>query len=441
MLFKLPKDFTFGIAESDLQTVGSTHPQQYENAQATMWDVFARKKKIDEPNAGSFKYLKYQEDAELIKRLGVKAYRTSVSMSRTIDSDGRVNKKAIRWYRQYFKLLKSSGIKLHLCLYHWEAPARFAKNGILDKNFSAYFLRHVKICLENFSDLADYFIPINEFWPICYLGYFKGIHAPGKTGLANFFQAYFQMIKLQSQIIQLIKVKAKKRAGIVNIHFPSYTQTEHASDPKYIEARHWADSLTNLIYTDPLYFGSIDEIVEQKYKKYFPKNYQSILNHACQGKLIDYYGVNYYNSQYIKPAKNDFGFDWYTPKEALKNSLGWPVSLPPHYPNGLTDALVNYSQRYSPVGLKQIMITENGVPGEDKFRIFFIQKHLAQIQAAIAKGALVKGYFHWTLLDNYEWTEGFKSKSAFGLVAVNRKTGQRLPKPSFFWYKRTIKNS
>ena len=434
-----PKGFVFGISESDLQTVGSLLPQQKENTFKTSWDIFAKKQKIDEPLNGSFKYLNYKQDAKLLTELGIKAYRTSISMSRTIDKNGHVNKKAIQWYRNYLQLLKNKGIQIHLCLYHWEAPEQFSKNGILDKNFADYFLKHVKIVLENLSDLVDYFIPFNESWCICYLSYFVGIHAPGYKNINKFFKAYFSLLDLQTKTIHLIKTKNKK-VGLVNIHFPTYIQKQSGHQQSFINAREIADNLTNYIYSDPWFFGNINKSIISKFKKYFPKNFLEIIKNCQLGQSIDYYGINYYNSQFIKPAKNLLGYEQEILKGALTNSLGWPIAIPPHYPNGLTDILVNFTNRYSPAGLKKIMITENGVPGQDdNFRIFFIKKHLKQIQLAISKGALIKGYFHWTLLDNYEWQEGYKPESAFGLVAVDSKTSQRLPKKSFFWYKNLIK--
>ncbi|MBI3384898.1 family 1 glycosylhydrolase [Candidatus Gottesmanbacteria bacterium] len=448
----LPHDFTFGIAESDLQTVGSFYPQKFEKSQKTMWEIFAKRKEIDVPLYGSYKYLKYKDDAKLITDLGVKAYRTSVSMSRTIDKMGKVNKTAFKWYRNYLHLIKSKGIKIHLCLYHWEAPEIFSQEGILNINFLDYFLKHIKITEEYLSDLVDFYVPINESWCISYLSYFVGIQAPGYKSLEKFFQAYFKVIHLQTEAIQYLKSKnPKNKIGLINIHFPTYIQTQFVSDSKYLKARNLADNITNYIFSDPFFMGEISEVVMHTFKKLFPKNHKDIIKKAKLGNLIDYYGINYYNSQYVKPAKSDFGYEQVIPKNAMRNSLGWPVSLPPYYPNGLTDILLLYSRRYAKFGLKSLMVSENGVPlntkyrkneiPNDDFRIYFINKHLEQIQKAVSEGAKVDGYFLWTLLDNYEWQEGYRPESAFGIVALDKKTGKRIPKKSYFWYQKLIKNA
>lgn len=446
-----PKDFIFGVSESDLQTVGSVDPQRYESAQQTMWDVFAQKKKIDHPIFGTHKYTHWKEDIRYICNLGAKAYRTSVSMSRTLDESGKPNKKALKWYREYFETIKASKIDLHLCLYHWEAPAQFAKQGVLDKNFSEYYKKHTQVVLDYFSDLADSFIPINESFCVDFLSYYIGIHAPGYQNIRKFFHAYFATLRLQADAVRMIKAYApKKDVGIVNIHCPAYIQQDKISDKAYLTAQRMADNLSNYIYSDPYFFGAIDPIITSRFKQYFPSNYQEVLRNADVHELINYYGINYYNSQYVKPSRSGLLYEQTVPEGTLLNSLGWVVAVPPYYPEGLTDVLLSYTHRYSSVGLKDIFITENGTPEytplhkgktpQDYFRVFFMKEHLRQIQAAIAKGAPVKGYLAWSLIDNFEWQEGYKPESAFGLMALNPKTGERIPKKSFFWYKDFLKS-
>jgi beta-glucosidase len=447
-MLNLPYNFIFGIAESDLQTVGSLYPQEKENAQKTMWEEFAKKRKIDVPLYGSQKFKHYKEDGRLLNNLGVRGYRTSISMSRTIDKNGNVNKKAIKWYRSYLEGMKKHGVEIHLCLYHWEAPEIFAEQGVLDPRFHEYFLKHTDIVLDNFSDLVDYFIPMNEIWCMSFLSYFIGIHAPGYTNVEDFFKAFFTLIELQAKIIRKIKkYDHTHKIGIVNIHFPSYIQEDHLHEKTYIKARNLADNVTNFMYSDPFYIGAIHEDLIKKFQSKFPVNFKNILRDAKCGESIDYYGVNYYNSQYIKPSRNDLGYEPVIPEGAMVNSLGWPISLLPHYPNGLTDILYAISQRYAGYGIQNLVVSENGTPlytsytedtPQDDFRIFIINEHIKQIQLAIQKGAPVTGYFLWTLLDNYEWQEGYKPESAFGIVAVNKKTGKRIPKKSYFWYQEFV---
>jgi beta-glucosidase len=444
-MIAFPKNFVLGIAESDLQTVGSILPQEKEGAQKTMWEVFALKQNIDAPFYGSQKFNHFKDDVKLLNELGVKGYRTSISMSRTIDKNGNVNKKAIKWYRNYLEGVKRNGAEIHLCLYHWEAPDIFAKEGILDSRFHEYFLKHTDIVIEHFSDLVDYFIPMNEIWCMSFLSYLIGIHAPGNKSANDFFKAYFTSIELQKKVIIRIKEHSSAhKIGIVNIHFPAYIEPDHIQDEKYIQARHIADNVTNFMYSDPFYMGTLDAKLIKKFKSKFPKNYVEILKDAKIEEYIDYYGVNYYNSQYVKPAKNDLGYEPVIPDGAMVNSLGWPIALQPYYPEGLTDILFAINQRYAGFGIKNLVVSENGTPlytspeGEipqDDFRIFLINEHLKQVQSAILKGVPVTGYFLWTLLDNYEWQEGYKPESAFGIVSVDKKTGKRIPKKSYFWYK------
>lgn len=445
-----PKDFIFGIAESDLQTVGSQLPQVHENAQKTMWETFTEKENIDQPLFGTHKFTHWKDDVANLQKLGVKAYRTSISMSRTIDAFGKPNKKALKWYRNYFEAIKSSNIDFHLCLYHWEAPSQFTKLGILDPHFNEYFKKHTEITLDYFSDLVDYFIPINELWCINFLSYYVGMHAPGFQDISKFFKAYFSSLTLQANTIRQIKAhSSKNKIGIVNIHFPAYIQPQHTDNKTYITAQKIADNVTNYMYSDPFFLGTIDPIVVKKFKKYFPKNYQKILRETDVHNLINYYGINYYSSQYVKPSSTGLLYDQEIPEGAITNSLGWPVSVAPYYPNGLTDILLSYTHRYAHAGLKEIVVSENGTPEytplykgkipQDNFRIFYMKAHLQQVQAALAKGAPVKGYFAWSLIDNYEWQEGYSKESAFGLMTLDPKTGERIPKKSFFWYNSLLK--
>jgi beta-glucosidase len=442
----LPRTFNFGIAESDLQTIGSILPQKKEFAQKPMWEVFAKKQGIEAPLYGTYKYANAKTDIQAISDLGLKSYRTSISMSRTIDSKGNINKKAFQWYRTYFSELKSKGLEIHLCLYHWEAPEIFTELGVLHPEFKSYFLKHTEAVLNNLNDLVDFYIPMNELWCICFLSYLIGIHAPGKRDISLFFESYFKMVELQAEVIRMIKKHNKKnKVGIVNIHFPTYTL---GKDKKHTDIRHIADHVTNYMYSDPFFFGKLDAKLVEAYKNYFPADYKSTVKNANVADKIDYYGVNYYTSQYVVPSNAPLGYDQYQPENSLSNSLGWPVAIPPFYPNGLTNILISYSKRYKKAGLKNIIVSENGTPEltrktdhglQDPFRIFYITEHLKQIEEAVKKNVPVKGYFLWTLLDNYEWQEAYKPEGAFGLMSVDKKTGKRTPKTSYFWFQSLLK--
>ncbi|MCA9372085.1 family 1 glycosylhydrolase [Candidatus Woesebacteria bacterium] len=445
-MIKFQKNFIFGIAESDLQTVGSQEPYMQENAHLTMWDEYSKKNKKDLPDRGGLKYNYFKQDADLISNLGVNSYRTSISMSRTIDRHGKINKKALKWYRNYLTKLKKRGVDIHLCLYHWEAPKKFTNKGILHPDFINVFLKHVDISLDYLSDLVDYYIPMNELWCICYLSYYVGIHAPGINNLKSFFRAYFQSMHLQNETIKKIRsFQPSAKIGVVNIHFPTYIRVINA---KFMKARAIADDLTNFIYSDPLFFGDIPQKIIYKFKTNFPKNYKTILSESKLADAINYYGINYYNGQFVKPSNKAIGFELDEDYISIKNSLGWPVFIPPRLPSGLTDIIQTYYQRYNRNGLKKLFISENGTPAyshctdgqipQDNERILYIHEHLKQIEKAIAKGCTVNGYFLWTLLDNYEWQSGYSPESAFGLVQVDPKTGSRIPKKSYYWYQQLI---
>lgn len=445
-----PLHFRFGIAESDLQSVGSLLPYEREGAHQPLWVPFSKSRRIEPPLYGAYKYERWPEDVVLLKNLSIQSYRTSISMSRTTDQDGNINTKAIQWYRKYFEAIKAQGIELHVALYHWEIPEHFGEDGVLHPDFPAFFARHVDIVLEYFSDIIDYYIPLNELWCITFLSYYVGIHVPGKKDTTLFFKALFRMLEIQSATVRQIKEhNAQHRIGIVNIHFPAYIPQEYKNDPSYQRACRIANQVTNYIYSDPFFFGTLDDECITTFRQYFPDNYVAILAQSKIAEHIDYYGVNYYCSRYVMPAENPLHHEQFMPAGGPVNELGWPISLPPHYPEGLTDFLLEYTRRYASVGLKNIIVSENGVPGAsvgmdeqgdpaDDFRIQFLDAHLQQVSRAIAAGAPVTGYFLWSLLDNFEWQESYKPESAFGLVAVEKGTGKRIPKKSYGWYKSVI---
>ncbi len=447
-------NFIFGIADADLQVIGEKFTLKNEKSEPTMWLKFAKEGKTfnsESTEIGVDRYHKWREDLKLIQDLGVKHYRTSISMSRLLKENGEINAKAINWYKNYFSEIKKSGINLYATLYHWELPQYLDEiGGLTNPKFIDVFLRHTKAVVENLGEYIDEYFILNEPWCSSILSYYLGKHAPGEKNLKKALQAAHNLLLAQGLALKEIKQinKNAKVSTVLNVA-PSYPATSNEKD---ILAAKYSNGNFNDWFLNPIFKGEYPFSMIELYGKdmeSFPEEDMKIIK---IGDKLTSLGLNYYHGHIIKYDEASLlkykDIDY--PKEDIQ-SLGWPNFYPPKYPAGLFDILDQIYSEYKDFGLKQIYVTENGIAlntpwdgkseivNDDK-RIEYIKIHLEQVLKAVNSGVPVKGYFAWTLMDNYEWAEGYRPESSFGLIHVDRKSLKRIPKKSFFWYKNLIKN-
>lgn len=447
-----PESFRFGVADADLQVMGERHCVTEEGSEPSVWTKFAEESgkvwQNTPPLEGIDRYHRWKEDLEIVKQLGVKHYRTSVSMCRTMHPDGTVNEKAIAWYRTYFEALKREGFSLYVTMYHWELPQWLhEQGGWKNRGIVDHLVRHALIVQERLGDLISEFFVLNEPFQFTLLSYHLGEHAPGETDLAGGLLAVHHTLLAQGAVVRALRARDPKiQIGTVCNSRVFYAHSLSAAD---LEARTLAEEYQTRMFLDPVYFGRYPEHLQARLKDVWPAIQPGDMEAMKVGDQIDVFGLNFYRGMVIEAAPEiDIGFREIQFPQGVKNGLGWPVYTPPTYPEGLYDTLRELWHRYGAHGMKRMYISENGTCWDDKpaadggvhddFRIYFIREHLRQAQKAMLAGVPLEAYFVWTLMDNYEWDMSFKPGSDFGLVRVDRTTMQRIPKDSFAWYRSVV---
>lgn len=442
----IPDTFFFGIADADLQVVSEDQSRKHEHSPETMWMHYCRNKGMDTPGPGIDRYSHWKEDADLMRSLGVKDYRTSLSMARTLTSSGEVNEKAIRWYEQYFAKLHSYGIRIYATLYHWELPQYlYEQGGWKSPRTTELFVKHATVIHKYLGRYIEEYFILNEPRCASLVAHYLGDHAPGERNLASALEVAHRLLYAQANVADdLIKQDSSiKISTALNIG-PRYSKD---LDEKNIYAAQLLDEHKNGWFLDPIFLGSYPEALSEIYNNAMPKRFLEEAKYLKIGDKLHSLGVNYYRGDIAFAADNELGFDKMLNPDGETSDLGWGLFWEPHYRNGLYDVLNQTYAKYHLHGLNRIYITENGTavdtaknPLEDQKRIRFMTKHLLMIMNAKKLGIPVCGYFPWTFMDNFEWAEGYRSDSSFGMVYVDRKTMKRVPKKSYYWYQSLIKS-
>ncbi len=454
---QFPANFKFGIADADLQVIGEDNTKKLEGSEETMWYNFAEHSgKVHQnqtPGAGIDRYHLWKTDIEIMKKMGIKHYRTSISMSRTLDQNGTENTKAIQWYEKYFKAIKSAGISIYPTLYHWELPQYLLEEGGWENEKSGeYLVKHAKIVAKYLGEyITEYFI-LNEPWCSSILSYFHGKHAPGKTSLKSALLAAHNLLIAQGKVYKTLSSISKESiiSTVLNVQ-PSYARSTDAKD---LLAAQYSDGSFNRWFFDPIYKGKYPEDMVELYGKSMPSISDADMKVIKIGDKLHTMGVNFYKGSIVNyRAENELKFSELNLRKGGRiNGLGWPIFYPPLYPEGLSDILGQLYYSYRDYGLKRLYITENGMAWKDKWdgkskivedpeRVSYYKEHLKQVYNSILRGIPIKGYFAWTLMDNYEWAEGYCQESRFGLIYIDRNTMQRLWKKSAYWYRGLIKSN
>lgn len=454
MRYTFPANFSFGVSDADLQVIGENYTQKFEFSEPTLWQVFAKTSgkvfQNQTPGVGVNRYGNWFEDIEIMKNMGIKEYRTSVSMARTLLKDGSVNKRALEWYERYLRALRNAGITISVTLYHWELPYFLQEEGgWLNTKTIEWFLKHVSTVAENLGEFIHEYFILNEPWCSSFVGYYFGEHAPGEQNLSHALQVAHHLLLAQGLAYKkLQEIDAHcKISTVVNVT-SAYPASE---DMKDRQATRYCDGFFNRWFLDPIFFGVYPQDMLELFQAYLPSYTPEEMKIIHIGQGFYALGINYYHGSIVKyNAKNDLQFDRVNNPKGEKNDLGWPIYLPPHYPEGLCDILVALYNRYQNYGLKKLYVTENGIPlhtpwdgisktVDDKKRVEFLAGHLLQVYRAIAQGIPVEKFFVWTFMDNFEWGEGYRPEASFGLIHIERPSLQRVWKESAHWYKHIMK--
>lgn len=443
-------DFVWGVASSAYQVEGRD-PE--DGCGKNIWDTFAEEGRIldgkDAYTACDHMH-KYKEDYKLMKLLGIKAYRFSMSWARILpEGTGKVNEKAIAMYRDMILSMKENGIEPYITMYHWEFPQALQdKGGWLNEDVIQWFGEYAKVVAENFSDICEYFITLNE--PECFvgLGHLSGVHAPGlKLPYKDVFKIAHNALRAHGQaVINLRKYASRPiKVGYAPTCGMAYPATD---SPEDIEAARKTlfgfhqpmDNWTWNVawFNDPVFLGKYPEEGLKKFAEYLPEITDEDMKLISQP--LDFMGQNIYNGYMMRQGED--GEPEYVDREAgaAKTAAGWPVTPECFY----YGAKFLYERYHLP-----LYITENGMSCHDDVsldgrvhdpnRQNFLDLYISALQRANDDGADVRGYFLWTFLDNFEWDKGYTER--FGIVYVDFKTQKRIVKDSAFWYQKIIESN
>lgn len=443
-------DFVWGVASSAYQIEGRDAD---DGAGECIWDVFAREGKVyggQNADIACDHIHRYKEDYALMRLLGVKAYRFSISWARLMpEGTGRVNRKAVEMYRDMIACMKQNGIEPYITMYHWELPQCLQeKGGWLNENIIDWFGEYAKVVAENFSDMAKYIITLNE--PQCFvgLGHLSGVHAPGlKLEPGKVFQIAHNALRAHGNAVKQLREYAKQpiKIGYAPTCGVAYPYTDSKEDIEAAKSiyfgfdqpiENWTWNVS--WFADPVFLGHYPEEGLEKYKEYLPEITKEDMELIHQP--IDFMGQNIYNGYFVRRGEDGNPEYVNRPEGFPKTATNWPVT-----PECIYWGVKFLYERYK----MPIYITENGMACHDwvshdecvhdSNRIDFLDQYLSCLQKVCDEGADVRGYFLWTFLDNFEWDKGYSER--FGLVYVDYATQKRIVKDSAYWYKKVMETN
>ncbi len=434
-----PEGFVWGCSTSAYQIEGAVAE---DGRGPSVWDRFShaygRIANGDTGDVACDHYRRYREDVELMARAGMKAYRFSVSWPRVLpQGTGAVNAKGLEFYDRLTDALLERGIEPWPCLYHWDLPQALQdRGGWLNRDIAPWFSDYARVVAAKLGDRVKRWAMLNEPSVVGIFGHGTGGHAPGLTGRLNCLKAIHHQNLAQGTALAALRADgaAKKgwQLGTVLSLQPSWPVG--GLDSNYPASLMW-DAVWNRSCLDPLFKGRYPELLEAEFTAFAKPGDLAVIKQP-----VDFLGVNYYSRmhQQVDP-QGLFGTGYGSaPEGTPRTAMEWPVEA-----DGLTEILVELQESY---GNPPVFIAENGadyddVVGptgrvEDTARIAYLRNHLLALRNALDEGCNVKGYMVWTLLDNFEWSEGYRRH--FGLVQVDRKTLARTPKASYDWYAKVI---
>ncbi|HEV2781101.1 MAG TPA: GH1 family beta-glucosidase [Actinophytocola sp.] len=445
-----PPDFLWGVATSAYQIEGAVGE---DGRGPSTWDTFAatpgRILNGDTGAVATDHYHRYAEDVALMRELGVGAYRFSVAWPRIVPTgSGPVNPAGLDFYDRLVDELCAAGIAPAATLYHWDTPQPLEDaGGWLNRDTAFRFAEYATAVGERLADRVRMWMPLNEPMVVTLFGYGVGGHAPGKRLLFGALPVAHHQLLAHGLAVVALRATGATGIGIANHHMPVWPASDSAADRDAVKAY---DALVNGLFADPILRGRYPA---EELAAAMPGPVAEDL--ATISAPLDWYGINYYQPARVgapgstPPPTVDgvelpdgLPFDFQLIEGYPLTGFGWPV-----VPDGLREILVGFRDRYGDA-LPPLYVTENGCayddgPDEhgrvaDTRRIDYLDAHIRAVRAAMDSGVDVRGYFVWSIMDNFEWSVGYSQR--FGLVHVDYSTLRRTPKDSYFWYRDLIRS-
>jgi len=431
--FDFPSDFVWGAATSAYQIEGAV---DVDGRGQSVWDTFCKRPgAVLNGDSGAVAcdfYHRYPQDIELMRTLGIDAFRFSIAWPRVLpEGRGRVNQAGLDFYDRFVDELLAAGIRPFATLYHWDLPQALEDAGGWPVRATAEaFVEYVELVAARLGDRVDNWTTHNEPFCTSWLGYGIGIHAPGRTDLADSAAAAHHVLLSHGLAVQALRRDCPDaELGIVLDSWPVHPASD---DPRDAAAASVADGFRNRIFFDPVLRGCYPEDVLERLGPAAPPVLDGDL--AIISAPLDFLGVNNYSRSIVRAGEDGEPIELPAPAGPT-TSMGWEV-----YPDAIYEVLTRLHSEYD---TPPIYVTENGAAFadvraadgsvDDPERIVYLAGYVDAVARAMAEGVPVRGYFVWSLLDNFEWSYGYTQR--FGLIYVDFETLERVPKSSFEWYR------
>jgi beta-glucosidase len=437
---QFPEGFRWGTSTSAFQIEGAPDA---DGKGPSIWDTFTRRpgaiRDGQDADTACDHYRRWPEDVELMAALGVDAYRFSISWPRVQpDGAGPANAAGLDFYDRLVDALLERGITPFPTLFHWDLPQALEdKDGWLARDTAYRFAEYAWLAADRLADRVEHWITLNEPFVHMVFGYGMGVHAPGRALVLDSLPVAHHQLLGHGLAVAALRENGARRVMTANNLSPVWVAGDSEADRAAADAY---DALHNRLFTDPLLLGRYPDLSAYG-------TGPDLGGLVRDGDLeviaapLDGLGVNYYNPTRVAAPGPDAGLPFQdVPIEGVpRSAFDWPI-----VPDGLRELLVGLKDRYGD-RLPPVYITENGtscaddvVDGAvaDQGRIDFLDGHLRALHQAIEQGVDVRAYLTWTLMDNFEWAEGYHQR--FGLVHVDHATQTRTPKASYAWFRDQI---
>jgi beta-glucosidase len=436
---RFPKGFLWGASTSAFQIEGSPLA---DGAGQSIWYRFTHTPGLvadgDTGDVASDHYRCWEEDIRLMRGLGLNAYRFGIAWHRILpEGTGRVNAKGLDFYRALVDGLLENNIRPMITLFHWDLPAALEdRGGWLNPDIADWFAEYAQVCYRALDDRVDLWTTLNEPWVVTDGGYLQGTLAPGHRNLFEVPIASHNLLRAHASAVEAYRAEGQHQIGIIVNIEPKYPASDKQED---LEATARADAYMNRQYLDPIFLGTYPAEMKEIFGEAWPDFPAADLEHIR--RPVDFLGINYYTRRVTchDPEAKPVQAGGVKQRNATHTETAWEV-----YPEGLADTLLGVKQRYGNIPL---YVTENGAAfydpptaeGEvsDPLRVDYLREHLKVARRVIQEGVNLRGYFAWSLLDNFEWSLGYSKR--FGIIHVDYATQRRTLKASAKFYAEVIR--
>ena len=455
---KFPEGFLWGSATSSYQIEGA---HNVDGKGPSIWDAFTqipgRIDNFDNANEGIKHYDRFKEDIALMKEQGFKAYRFSIAWPRVMpEGKGQVNEKGIQFYSDLIDELLANDIQPWVTLYHWDLPLalQMEEDGWLNPKISDYFEEYARLCYARFGDRVKHWITLNEPWVVSILGYGQGRFAPGRSSHSEPYLAAHHLLVSHARAVNVYRKEFAHQNGTIGITNNCDWREPLTDNQKDIDAAQRALEFFLAWFADPVYKGEYPAVMKERLGERLPE-FSAEEKQMLIGSS-DFFGLNHYTTMYASDghghAHDDIKGNGGISEDQdvnLSRDTNWELT---HMewavvPWGCRKLLEWISERYNQ---PEIYITENGFACADKVingevddsetRLKYYNSYLCACHKAIEKGVKLKGYFAWSMFDNFEWADGFRSR--FGINYIDYENDyQRIPKSSAKWFSQVIEEN